>query len=72
MRPKNPAETRQWLGRRFLIRYTEYISGEVILDEDSTDYKWISVDELKNFDLIKGIDEEIQMVDEILKKRKKG
>ena len=49
--------------------YAPYISGEVILDEDATEYTWISADEVANYDLIEGIDHEIQQVDEILKKR---
>lgn len=53
-----------------LSYYAKHISGKVVLDEDSTEFKWISVDELKDYDLIKGIDEEIKMVDEILKKRR--
>jgi len=46
-----------------------YISGEVKLDEDSTDFKWISADEISKYDFIEGIDEEIKMVDTILKNR---
>ncbi|MFZ2049028.1 MAG: NUDIX domain-containing protein [Minisyncoccia bacterium] len=53
-----------------LSYFSEYISGDVVLDEDATEFKWVGVEELKYFDLIKGIDEEIMMVDEILKKRK--
>lgn len=53
-----------------LSYYAEYLSGDVVLDEDATEYKWVSVDELKNYDLIEGIDHEIELVDEILKKRK--
>jgi 8-oxo-dGTP pyrophosphatase MutT (NUDIX family) len=53
-----------------LSYFAEYLSGEVVLDEDSTDFKWISADEISDYDLIDGIDDEIKMVDEILKKRK--
>ena len=52
-----------------LSYFTPYISGKVKLDEDATDFKWISVSEIQNYDFIEGIDEEIKMVDEILKKR---
>ncbi len=55
-----------------LSYYAEYSSGEVVLDEDATEFAWVSTDELKGYDLIEGIDEEIRMVDEILKKRKIG
>ena len=55
-----------------LSYYAEYVSGEVKLDEDTVDFKWIDASEAKEYDLIKGIDHEIEMVDEILKKRKTG
>ncbi len=50
--------------------FAKYISGEVRLDEDSVDFKWVTVEEAKNYDLIDGIWEEIRDVDEILSKRK--
>jgi len=54
-----------------LSYYAPFISGEVVLDEDATEHKWISADEVKDFDLIEGIDEEIKMVEKILKERGK-
>jgi 8-oxo-dGTP pyrophosphatase MutT (NUDIX family) len=53
-----------------LSYYCEYLGGDVVLDEDATEFAWITVDEVKNYNLIEGIDHEIEMVDEILKKRK--
>ena len=50
--------------------YAPYVSGEVKLDEDSIDYKWVTVVEAKNYGLIEGILEEIKMVDEVLKNKK--
>lgn len=47
--------------------YAPYVFGEVKLDEDSIDYKWVTVKEAENYDLIDGILEEIKMVDNILK-----
>jgi len=47
--------------------YANYKSGEVKLDEDSADYTWVTYEDVKNYDLIDGILEEIKMVDEILK-----
>lgn len=47
--------------------YANYKSGDVKLDEDSTDYAWVTYEEAKNYALIDGILEEIKMVDEILK-----
>ena len=52
-----------------LSYYCNYKFGEVKLDDDSTDYAWVSVDELDDYDLIDGIAEEIQEVDEILKNK---
>jgi len=39
------------------------------LDEDTTDFSWVSLEEAKNYDLIDGIWDEIRQVDEILKSR---
>lgn len=44
-------------------------SGKVKLDDDTVDYKWVSLKEAKNYDLIDGIWEEIEMVDKILNKK---
>ncbi|MEI6352758.1 MAG: NUDIX hydrolase [Candidatus Nomurabacteria bacterium] len=53
-----------------LSYFTKYKSGEVELDEDTIDYKWVSIDEAKEIDLISGIWEELKLVDDILKDRK--
>ncbi len=45
-----------------------YKSGKVKLDDDAIDYKWVTSREAKDYDLIDGIWEEIEMVDKILKK----
>jgi 8-oxo-dGTP pyrophosphatase MutT (NUDIX family) len=55
-----------------LSYYAKYKSGVVVLDEDATEFAWISNDEVKNYDLIEGIDHEIELVDQILKTRKEG
>ena len=47
--------------------YAPWKSGEVKLSSENIDYKWVAVDELKSYDLIEGILEEIVMVDKILK-----
>ena len=52
-----------------LSYYAPYVSGEVVLDEDTIDAKWVTAEEAHSYDLIKGIDEEIDMVDTILKSR---
>jgi len=48
--------------------YCKYIGGEVVLDEDATEYAWVSAKEVKEYDLIQGIDHEIELVDERLTK----
>ena len=49
--------------------FAPYKGGKVKLNDESTDFKWIKAKSSKNFDLIPGIDEEIIMVDKILKNR---
>ncbi|MFA6089031.1 MAG: NUDIX domain-containing protein [Candidatus Woesearchaeota archaeon] len=39
----------------------QYKNGEVKLDADSEDYKWVTIDEAKNYDLIDGIYDELVM-----------
>jgi len=45
----------------------DYKSGEIILDDDSIKYAWVTLKEAKDYDLIEGIWEEIEMVDKIKK-----
>ena len=52
-----------------LSYYAEYVSGEIILDKDSTEYKWVTVNEAKGMDLIEGIADEIEMADKIISKK---
>jgi len=54
-----------------LSYWTNYKSGKVKMDEDSIDFKWVTLKEAKKHDLIDGIWEEIEMVDKILKKKKR-
>ena len=49
-----------------LSYYADYVSGEVKLDKDSTEYKWITAEEAEKIDLIEGIAEEIKMADKII------
>jgi 8-oxo-dGTP diphosphatase len=49
-----------------LSYYAEYLSGEVRLDEDATEYAWVTCEEAKSYDLIEGIWEEIEMVEKRL------
>jgi 8-oxo-dGTP pyrophosphatase MutT (NUDIX family) len=50
--------------------FAKYISGEVKLDEDTTDFKWATLKEAQKYDLIDGIWGEIRDVEKILKSRK--
>jgi len=51
-----------------LSYYCDWESGDVKLNEENVDYKWVSFEEAKNYDLIEGILNEIEMVGTILKK----
>ena len=52
-----------------LSYFAKYKSGEVKLDTDSIDYKWLTLEEAKSYDIIDGIWEEIEMVDKIVNKK---
>ncbi len=48
--------------------YTPFKSGEVRLEEEeNTEYAWVNYEEAKEYDLVEGLLEEIEMVDKILK-----
>lgn len=49
-----------------LSYYCKYESGEVELDEDATEFAWITAGEVGGYDFIQGIDGEIEMVDKKL------
>lgn len=48
-----------------LSYYAPYISGDVILDDDAIDFKWVTLSEAKELDLIPGIYEELEMVEKL-------
>ena len=50
--------------------YAPYESGEIKLDKDSVEYKWVTSEEAQKLDIIAGVEEEIEMVDKILKGKK--
>ena len=50
-----------------LSYYCDYKSGEVKLNDESTDYRWVTAEEARSYDLVEGIPEEIEMVDKIIK-----
>jgi 8-oxo-dGTP diphosphatase len=47
--------------------YYDYAGGEIKLSPELTDYAWVSAGELKDFKLVAGLREEIEMVDKALK-----
>jgi len=50
-----------------LSYYCDWKSGDVKLNEENVDYKWVTVEEAEGYDLISGILEEIRMADKIYK-----
>jgi len=52
--------------------YTEDVEGKVELCQDLVDHAWVSIKDAKNYDLIEGIYEELEMLDKILKGQKVG
>lgn len=55
-----------------LSLYAPYQSGEVTLDKESVAFAWVSLEEAKQYDLIEGIYEELEMLDTLLKGGKVG
>lgn len=52
--------------------YADYKSGEVKLEDEAlTDYAWISIDELRNYDLIENIDSQIIEADKMFSRELK-
>lgn len=47
--------------------YCPYKSGEVKIDKDNIDFAWVTYEEAKEYDLVEGLLEEIEMVEKILK-----
>ncbi|KPJ57026.1 hypothetical protein AMJ49_02600 [Parcubacteria bacterium DG_74_2] len=50
-----------------LSYFGDYKSGKVKLNEENINYAWVTFEEAKNYDLVEGLLEEIEMVDKILK-----
>ena len=45
--------------------WADYNGGEVKLNDENIKYVWATLEETKNYDLIEGIWEEVEMVDKI-------
>jgi len=52
--------------------YADHHEGDVKLNEESVDHKWVTLEESKQYDLIEGIYEELEMLDRSLKGEKIG
>lgn len=52
-----------------LSYYCNYLSGEVKISKDFTDFRWVSIEEAKKYDLIEGIYEELEIVEDIMNKK---
>ena len=52
--------------------FADHDKGYVKLNDESTEHAWVSLEEAKNYDLIEGIYEELEMLDRILKGEKVG
>ncbi|MBI2038599.1 MAG: NUDIX domain-containing protein [Candidatus Nealsonbacteria bacterium] len=50
-----------------LSYWADYKSGETKAGEDNIEYAWVTLEEAKNYDLIPGIWEEIEMVDKAMR-----
>lgn len=46
--------------------YCHYTGGEVVLDEDAVESAWVTAEEARTYDLIQGIDHEIEEVEKRL------
>ena len=47
--------------------FAEHYNGAVKLNDESIDYAWVTLDEARNYELIDGIYEELEMLDNHLK-----
>jgi 8-oxo-dGTP pyrophosphatase MutT (NUDIX family) len=47
--------------------YCDHHDGDVVLNDESVDHKWVSLEEAREHDLIEGIYDELVMLDKILK-----
>jgi len=55
-----------------LSLFANHDEGEVKLSRDFTDHAWVTLEQSKNYDLIEGIYEELEMLDQHLKGEKIG
>jgi 8-oxo-dGTP diphosphatase len=49
--------------------FADHKEGSVTLSDDLTDHKWVTLEEAKDYKLISGIYEELEMLDKLLKEK---
>lgn len=49
-----------------LSLYCDHHEGDVVLNDESIDHKWVTLEEAKGYELIEGIYDELVMLDKIL------
>jgi 8-oxo-dGTP pyrophosphatase MutT (NUDIX family) len=49
--------------------YCEWKKGKVRLDDENVDFAWVDLKEAEDYDLVRGLLEEIKMVDKIIQQR---
>jgi 8-oxo-dGTP diphosphatase len=47
--------------------YADPVEGEIKLSKELTEYKWVTLEEARDYELIEGIYEELEMLDKVLK-----
>jgi len=52
--------------------YADYLDGEVRLCHAMTEYAWVTLEEAKEYKLIEGIYEELEMLDKVIKGKETG
>lgn len=52
--------------------YADHHNGNVVLCKDLTEHAWVTLEEAKDYKLIEGIYEELEMLDKVLKGEESG
>ena len=50
----------------------DYVNGDVVMDQSMIDFRWVSLQEAKEIDLIEGIYEELAMANQVLEGKNVG
>ena len=52
--------------------FADHLSGEVAIGKDMTDHKWVTLEEARDYELIDGIWEELEMMEKLKQGEKIG